>query len=200
MLTDHEHPPNADDPIAAFQQWKRTVDGINPPNTFIAAVERLALAYAICLCRPQSYLGTDPSDVLQKAMLKMCKARWPYDPGHGPLKAWVGTYVRSAFCDLLRKQRSRREILSPTGDMPEGADPKQMRPDQLVERSEDVARLRAALAELPPDQQAAVTARYDDGLTLKACGEALAKGTTTVHRLEQKALARLEDRLRPRDD
>jgi RNA polymerase sigma-70 factor (ECF subfamily) len=94
----------------------------------------------------------------------------------GSLKAFLATCVANRARDLLR-QRSRRDRTDAErvpGPLPDAG------PLDLVIRSEQMQRLRGALAQLPYEQQEVILLRIHGGLTFRALARALAAPLGTV--------------------
>lgn len=102
-------------------------------------------------------------DCLQLTFLSVWRHAGRYTPDRGPASAWIAAIARNAALDQLR--RESRHARRRAGDAPllhltaEGTVE-----DEVHVRTESV-RVRAALAQLPPEQAAAVRLVYDDGLT-----------------------------------
>lgn len=91
--------------------------------------------------------GGVAEDFAQDAMLTVWRKADLFDPARASAATWIFTIARNRRIDALR--RVRHEPPSPDLSlMPD--DP--ARPDEIMQSGQDAARVRAALAELPPEQ------------------------------------------------
>lgn len=98
--------------------------------------------------------------------------RWSAD---GPVRAWLFRVARNLSIDHLRRHGTRFENAT-TGDLddPVLAEPDTaLAPDDQVENARLRARLRKAVAQLPPEQREVVLLRHDEGLSFPEIGEVL---------------------------
>ncbi len=103
-------------------------------------------------------------DVVQEAFLRVWRRADTFDPERGRARPWFLRLVRNVAIDQLRSRgvRSRAE-LDQAHDA--SADIPSERPDDVAAREERAARIRSALAGLPPDQRRAVEIAYFEGLS-----------------------------------
>lgn len=80
-----------------------------------------------------------------------------FDPGRANASAWIFTILRNLHIDRLRGDRPAL----PESEIPEQAD-SQPQADQLIDVARRSARLRAALAALPPEQAEVVRLSFFD--------------------------------------
>ncbi|MBA2322323.1 MAG: RNA polymerase sigma factor [Deltaproteobacteria bacterium] len=122
------------------------------------------------LCRA---LDPDPDDAYQEVWEKAFRALPSFDP-HGPatLSTWLHVVAHNHLIDRHRKARVRR--VEPLAHDP-AAEPEC---DPVVQ-TEEVARLRAAVAALPDDQRRAVVFHYLDEIPVSevAAREGVPVGT-----------------------
>jgi RNA polymerase sigma-70 factor (ECF subfamily) len=103
-------------------------------------------------------------DAVQEAFLRVWRRADSFDPGRGRARPWFLRLVRNVAIDQLRARsvRGRAELdqaHDPTTDVPHE------RPDDVAAREERAARVRSALAGLPPEQRRAVEIAYFEGLS-----------------------------------
>lgn len=101
-------------------------------------------------------------EVVQDAFLALWRNATSFDTSRGAVKTWLLTIVHNRSIDRLRSAKSRGgqvelEVADYAGA---NTDPWDEVTDQL-----DGVQVRAAVAELPPDQRAAVEMAYFQGLT-----------------------------------
>jgi RNA polymerase sigma-70 factor (ECF subfamily) len=111
---------------------------------------------------------TTAEDVTQEVFLRVWQQSDRFDPERGSMRAWLGTLTHHAAVAWIRRQVAahRREELHADATHAEADD----RGD-VVERTVlarlSAARVRRALAALPPAQREAIELAYGDGLTYR---------------------------------
>ena len=136
----------------------------------VTALEQLydrysALVYSIALRVLRDH--TLAEDVTQEVFLRLWRQPASFDPGRGRFISWISSVARNRALDELRKVTRRRGAEDQTEeavlDLPgeaRGEDPQ-----AELELSEERARVRAAMAELPPAQRQVIELAYFSGLT-----------------------------------
>ena len=128
--------------------------------------------------------AADAEEVRQEVFLTLFR-RPPAclaDPG-----AWLRRCAANAAVNRVRSHARRRARHAAHAEPP-SAPPD---PAAAAERSEEAARLRAALGRLPPEQRAIVALRYDGGLTFAEAAAALGVPVGTAKDRGRAALRRL---------
>jgi RNA polymerase sigma-70 factor (ECF subfamily) len=146
-------------------------------DALAALYDRLgAMAYGLAL-RIAGDADT-AQDAVQEAFLRIWRRADRYDRSRGDPRPWVLRIVRNVAIDLHRSRgaRSRAEGASAVDERTERA---VIRPEDTAELAENAARVRAALAELPPEQRRALEIAYFEGLSHReiASREGLPLGT-----------------------
>ena len=143
-----------------------------------------ALAYRV-LNDPEA-----AEDVVQEAFLTVWRRAESYQQERGSARAWLLTVVRNRSIDYIRAREARPRI---AGDLEEvsrvaaaGDDPA----DDVLRRVEGVA-VRAALAELPPEQREAVELAFFSGLSYSEIAERTGAPLGTVKSRMRLAMVRL---------
>ena len=138
----------------------------------------------------------DALDVVQEAFIKCWKARDSVAGVHN-LRAWVFTVAVNTARDVRRTPWARRvkplaaeDAVLPARDPP---------PALAVEHAETLARLRAAIAELRPEEQAVFLLRQNGELTYEQIAELRAAPVGTVKTQMRSALIKLRKVLNPPD-
>jgi RNA polymerase sigma-70 factor (ECF subfamily) len=122
----------------------------------VAAADRVAFAavYAHYGPRLRTYmrkLGADAAaseDLVQEAMAAVWNKARLFDPAKANANTWIFTIARNRRIDLIRRER-RPEI---DGEDPSLQDEAPDSPEQAIITRRNAAAIRAALADLPPDQ------------------------------------------------
>lgn len=142
---------------------------------FTALVER----YHGSLRRYFEVAGRDAEgarDLVQETLLRVYQHRVSYRPG-GVFRRWLFTIA----ANLARSQRRTQQRRPAPGPLPAGGLPAgDPGPEQALLAAERVARIRAALGELPAPQREALRLRLLEGLDFDSIGAALGCPTATA--------------------
>jgi RNA polymerase sigma-70 factor (ECF subfamily) len=159
------------------------------PDTFDLARYReylRSLAGARLDSRP--WVGVDPSEVAQQALLKAHAAR---DQFRGrteqELAAWLRTILNNTLADALRASNRRPGSIS-LSDLSESSSVQPapvpadtgLPPEELAARNEQLLRLAAALGRLPDDQRAVLEMKHLHGLTVTEICERTGRTKSSV--------------------
>jgi RNA polymerase sigma-70 factor (ECF subfamily) len=154
----------------------------------------------------------DPSDIIQQTFLEAHRSFAQF-AGEGPPEwtAWLRTILdrRVALAVrehvLLQKRDLRRErsLDSAPSDTDSGSGPQleagHSSPSQRAIRGEEVQRLAAALAVLPPDQREAVRLRHLENQPLAEIAKHLGRSLAATAGLIKRGMKTLRAELRERD-
>jgi RNA polymerase sigma-70 factor (ECF subfamily) len=178
-------PAAAERDDAALMALVASGDGV----AFHALVER-HLGRTLSLAQAVVGSAADADEIAQEAFLRLWTnaARW--DPDRSLLTTWLHRIVVNLCLDRLRKRRSGTlddEALAV-------ADPADSAFDQLAQR-ESQARVRAALARMPPRQRLALVLFYFEDLDLRAGAAAMALSPAAFEALLRRARRALKDLL-----
>lgn len=129
----------------------------------------------------------EAEDLVQEAFVRTFARRRAVDPG--AIEGYVRQAILTIFVDgYRRRERWRKRVhLLATPETQDG-------PDAV---SGEGVEVRAALADLPPQQRACVVLRYYDDLPVQEVAERLGIGLGTAKRYLSMARERLERRLGP---
>lgn len=119
-----------------------------------------AYSLAYRMCGRQSLA----EDVVQEAFLALWRSGARYEPTRGSVRSWVLSMVHNRAVDAFRREGAKegRDVRE------EGAAERVPSPERIdaeVERRDDARQVRAALAELPPDQRQVIELAYFGGFT-----------------------------------
>lgn len=126
-----------------------------------------AAAYRVALS-----LVSDPDlaqDVTQDAFLKAFRAISGFR-GEAAFRTWLMTITANAARGALRRAVRRRET---NLDSAPPVESDEASPEDQVAVSEEAARAREALAQLPEKQRMSVQLRIDEGLSFREIGEVI---------------------------
>lgn len=135
--------------------------------------------------------GADAAeDVTSETFLKVFHAAERYDPGLGEPRTWIFRIAQNTLRDHLRRSRVRRHVpIGAMRDLACGAPS----PEERLLWEEKVARLLAAVAELPERDREVVSLRYGSDLETSAVAELLGIREAAVRTRLWRALSRLRD-------
>ena len=136
--------------------------------------------------------ATEAEDIVQEVFSQAWKQAARYSASRGAVGAWLMTLARSRAIDRLRAKRARPGDVSDervAGRLVDAGPPA----DSLVLSSEQVARVRAALDELPLLQRAAIELAYYEGLTHAEIADRLEQPLGTVKTRIRLAMLKLRD-------
>ena len=133
----------------------------------------------------------DPEDVAGEVFLQVVRALPTFSGGEREFRAWVFTIAHRRLVDDLRR-RGRRPVDAASTETVElaagaGGDV----PGDAEEQMADAA-VRAAIADLAPDQRAVMLLRIIGDLTIEEIARALGKRPGAVKALQRRALLKLE--------
>ncbi len=141
-------------------------------------------------------LPADAEDVTQEVFAQAWRTADRYDRARGEVAAWLLMMARTRAIDCLRRRR---------GSSGGGIDDDRVAaiPDPgpsveyIVATGEQVARVRAALGELPPEQRATLELAYYEGLTQSEIAERTSTPLGTVKTRVRTALDALRRAMTP---
>lgn len=153
--------------------------------------------YVRAIARRHLGAGDGLDDAVQEVLAVLHAIRHTYEPGR-PFKPWLAT-IASRRCIDLRRQRARRPHHEPFDDAFEAVDTADS-PEAAVLRDDRAARVRRAVATLPPAQRRAIGLVHLGDATL---GEAAAASGQTAGGLKvacHRAMHALRRALGPEED
>lgn len=136
--------------------------------------------------------ATEAEDIVQEVFSQAWKQAARYSVSRGAVGAWLLTLARSRAIDRLRAKRARPGGVSNERAAGQLVDASPL-VDSLVLSSEQVARVRAALDELPLLQRAAIELAYYEGLTHAEIADRLEQPLGTVKTRIRLAMLKLRD-------
>jgi RNA polymerase sigma-70 factor, ECF subfamily len=100
-------------------------------------------------------------DLAQETLLAVWRRAGLYAEDKGSIATWIFAIARNLRIDRLRREMPWQELPESRFEQPSPDTP----PDEALSEKERQTRVRAALAQLPPEQQEVVTLSYIDGLS-----------------------------------
>lgn len=133
-------------------------------------------------------------ELFQDAWLSVVRARATYAPS-ARFTTWLYRIARNRLIDHWRAQGQAELVAAGPGDDDDPLDavaaPSAAEPDARAAERERAARLRSAIAALPPAQREAFLLHQEGGLELAQIAELTGAGVETVKSRVRYALARL---------
>ncbi len=117
--------------------------------------------------------SADVADVVQETFLAAARSARGYDPERGSLWVWLWGIARRHVALHFRKQERQDRLraagrrLAGNSDLLDGLDSREDLPSETLESAELAVLIRGALAELPAEYGALLTARYLDGASVE---------------------------------
>ncbi len=140
----------------------------------VRALELLARRWHPRLLRDATYLTGDAEaarDVAQEAWIGIARGvRWLQDPAR--FRSWAHRIVVHKSRDWIRRERAKRRAVQRVADLAEAPGAEQPR--------DDIACLRASLAELPADQRTVLSWFYLEEMSVREIAAALSIPAGTV--------------------
>ena len=161
------------------------------------AVEALFARHHPSLERYLARLTGDPelaADVAQEAFVRLLE----HEPGGDHVRPWLFRVATNLVRDAARRQRTRRELGTPTRAMRSYSDPPRA-PDDAVDRATSRALVRQALEVLSPKERTALLMR-EEGFMHREIAEALGTTTGSVGTLLSRALKKAARRLAVKEE
>jgi RNA polymerase sigma-70 factor, ECF subfamily len=116
-------------------------------------------------------------DLTQETLATVWRKAGHYSSEKGSPVTWIFTIARNLRIDRIRRQRPWQELTDQHAEtIPADDEP----PDVTVEQRQRLARVRAVLKELPPDQVEVVTLAFMEGLPHPEIAERLSLPLGTV--------------------
>jgi RNA polymerase sigma-70 factor (ECF subfamily) len=135
-------------------------------------------------------------DVALEVFTRVWEHGHTYDAGRGQVRTWLANITRHRAIDVLRRESVRPESTA-VGWSGVGFEPavEASSPESLADRSWQQQRVRAAVAALPKEQQAALALAYFQGLTHREIAAKLGEPLGTVKGRIRAAMHKLRDSL-----
>ena len=123
-------------------------------------------------------------DIAQEAFVRLLKQTLPDEEA----RPWLFAVATNLLRDRARKIERRQRLLTTTPVLPSAVPP----PDDDVERGEDIARVRAVLARIPPRDRQLLLMR-EEGFKYEEMARALGVAPSSVGTLIARALRRFTE-------
>ena len=140
--------------------------------------------------------SSEAQDIIQDVFLQMWHKAATYDTTRGSVFGWAATLTRNRAIDRVRMRKRRAELLAGSAAELQPAAPggEADSADSLWLR-EKAGAVRAALTQLPPDQQKAIELAFFSGLTQQEIAAQLHEPLGTIKARIRRGLLRLRENL-----
>jgi RNA polymerase sigma-70 factor (ECF subfamily) len=144
-----------------------TLDGARHalPEAPGEVLEKLAPSL-LALARARLESLHDAQDAVQETCLRVLRSLQSYRPT-APFEHWVFTIAANVIRDMARRRAVRQ------GTRPPSLDVEVLRPDQALERDDELARIRRALERLDPEDSAPLILHLIHGVPPKEIADHL---------------------------
>ncbi len=137
----------------------------------------------------------EAQDLVQDILLQVWRTAATYDSSRGSVFSWIATLTRNRAIDRIRMRKRRSELLANAAPELQPAPAGEADSAGSLWLREKAAAVRAALADLAPDQQQAIELAYFSGLTQQEIAAQLNEPLGTIKARIRRGLLRLKDRL-----
>lgn len=127
-------------------------------------------------CRTRTSTPEDAADLTQQTFAQAFSALRRYRPGSNGFAAWLFRIARNAVVDAHRRRRPT-VALDDIGDLPSDA---AADPAARAVVSDDLARVRRALAALRPEVRDLITLHFTAGLTVREVAAVVGKSESAT--------------------
>ena len=134
-------------------------------------------------------------ELVQRTVFDAVRGRGSYDPSRGSPEGWIFGIARNNVRLEMRRRASRGGVDGDISSYLEAIDSKPL-PDEVLERKETAAVVRAALSRLESKEQAVLRAKYIEGLSARDIGRRFGITEKAVHSLLYRARISLRRQLK----
>jgi RNA polymerase sigma-70 factor (ECF subfamily) len=139
-------------------------------------------------------VGEEPAaeEVTQDVFLLVWEKAHTYRAEKAKVATWIARIARNRAIDVLRQRRSRENRSKGAWeDLKQAAEAPAPDPGELMEHARTQARVREAIASLPPEQKSALVLAYFQGLTHQEIAAQLGEPLGTIKTRIRTAMQKL---------
>ncbi|MHC4394334.1 MAG: RNA polymerase sigma factor [Planctomycetota bacterium] len=134
-------------------------------------------------------------ELVQKTVFDAVRGRASYDGSKGSPEEWIFGIARNNIRYEIRRRASRPSVDGDISSYLEAMDTKPL-PDEVLERKEMAVIVRRAFAKLESKEQAALKAKYIEGLSAREIAEQIGVSEKAVYSLLYRARNLLRNELK----
>lgn len=137
----------------------------------------------------------EAEDIIQEVFLTLWKKSNDFDFSRGSAFSWAVTFTRNRAIDRVRTRRRRGELLSQSVPEDLGYNSSGHAADSSdnLEATETSAKVRAAISELPAEQQKALQLAFFSGMTQQEIAATLQEPLGTIKARIRRGLMKLRE-------
>jgi RNA polymerase sigma-70 factor (ECF subfamily) len=140
--------------------------------------------------------AAEAQDIVHDVFISLWKNAALYEDQRGTAFSWAATLTRNRSIDRLRSRRRRSSLLEKSAPADLGFDEDAfVAADEGALRGDEARVVRAALEELPPDQQRALRLAYFSGFTQEEIASNLGEPLGTIKARIRRGLMKLRETL-----
>lgn len=139
----------------------------------------------------------DAQDIVHDAFVAVWDKASTFDSSRGTAFSWLVTLVRNRAIDRVRSRRRRNELLSASApaELGYGETAADRPADDHAQQGDDARAVRAAMSQLPTEQQKALELAFFGGFTQEEIARSLGEPLGTVKARIRRGLLKLRDTL-----
>jgi RNA polymerase sigma-70 factor, ECF subfamily len=149
------------------------------------------------------FLATENQATAEDLAQQVFLSVWRYAPAFQPrvkVVTWLLRIATNACLNYRRHEKLRIPAMRPERSVGAGQDQTSDSAEQRLTQAERAGQIRIAIAELPPNQRAAIVLRYFHDFTYAEIGQALGASISAVDSLLHRARRALSDKLISKKD
>ena len=137
--------------------------------------------------------ASEAQDIVQDVFLQMWRTAGSYDTSRGSVFGWAATLTRNRAIDRVRMRKRRAELLAASAPELQPSSASDHDSSDVLWLREKSGAVRAALAELASDQQAAIELAFFSGLTQQEIAAKLNEPLGTIKARIRRGLLKLRE-------
>lgn len=141
----------------------------------------------------------DAEEIVQEVFVQIWAKARDFDPAMGRAIHWTLAITRHRCIDRVRSRQRRSRLMEEMTEMTpvaESSTAELMHPSSRLLSGEEITAVRAAVAELPPEQRVAIEMAFFSGLSHAEIAESLGEPLGTVKARIRRGMMKLRDRLK----
>ena len=141
----------------------------------------------------------DAEEIVQEVFVQVWGKARDFNPAMGTAIHWTLAITRHRCIDRIRSRKRRSRLVEGMTEMvavTESTSAESMHPSSRLLSGEEIAAVRAAVAELPPEQRVAIEMAFFSGLSHADIAESLGEPLGTIKARIRRGMMKLRDHLK----